>query len=300
MRELKSYREVENYTIADIGNHIKDSKDYQIVSATVKGIEKDRHPIYITEMKGKQDQYTIPVMYVEDIYDYYQETKSLDGAVKYFAARFDDAKKVKSQQDLQDLAMLLCRDPLLYRRNVVAFFVRQDDPSLAQRDHINMGDLSLVYFISMERFGASGAVPVNENTKRVMPFAKSPEELLPMAIENREDIDPMVIRDYSKDYQHLAAGITVYQVTTKEKAHGSISILYKQTQDFLSEKMGEGYYVIPISTEYCLAVKLPAIADISQIAEKLCLEEEKNGGIPDAKKLTHSVYRVENGLIELI
>ncbi len=150
-----------------------------------------------------------------------RSTKDEEAAIRYFADLFAKAQAPKTNESIQDLALLLCRDPLLFRRNVVGWFVRKDDPAAKDRPSLVFGDLALIFFVSLERFGTPGAVPIRDATKSRMPFCPDAEALAELAADNRSDIDPMVIRDLSEEYQRFAEGSAVYQISTMMGEHGS-------------------------------------------------------------------------------
>lgn len=296
-REIKPFEEVLQDTLSGISAMLPRNKEgWQVLCDTRPGVKKDRHPVTIASAGRKEEGYVIPVFCAEDVYDYYRSTKDEEAAIRYFADLFAKAQAPKTNESIQDLALLLCRDPLLFRRNVVGWFVRKDDPAAKDRPSLVFGDLALIFFVSLERFGTPGAVPIRDATKSRMPFCPDAEALAELAADNRSDIDPMVIRDLSEEYQRFAEGSTVYQISTMMGEHGCAAILYRSTQDFLQAHLGEEGVLLPVGTDTCLAVKVPGPVNFQTIKEEFLLNEEKAGKIPMNKRLSHTAYRLQDGV----
>ena len=300
-RELLSFEEVLQDTLSGLGALLpKNKAGWQILSDKREGLAGAHHPVTIVPAGSEDPGYRIPVFDGEDVYGYYRATKDEKAAIQYFADLYQRALQQKSADDLQDLALLLCRDPLLFRRNTVAWLVRADDPAAKDRPKILFGDLALIVFVSLERFGVEGAVPIKESTKVRMPFCKEAKDLYPQAMDNRSDIDPMVIRDLSEEYAPLLGGGKIYQVTTMTGAHGASAILYASTRAFLEKHLGERYLVLPVGTDTCLALTAPGPVSVPALAEKICREEEIRGKIPPEKRLTHTAYCWEGDTLQPI
>lgn len=295
-REQKSFEEVLQDTLSGIGALLPENRaGWQVFCDTREGTAKERHPITITAAGREDTGYVIPVFNAEDVYDYYRSTKDEEAAIRYFADLFAKSRTPKNAEALQDLALLLCRDPLLFRRNVVGWFVRKDDPSAGERPRLIFGDLALIFFVSLERFGTPGAVSIRDATKSRMPFCPDAKTLAVWAADNRSDIDPMVIRDLSGEYQELSKGAAVYQISTMMGEHGSCAILYRSTQDFLRKHLGEEGILLPVGTDTCLAVKVPGPVRFRTVREAFLLHEEREGKIPESRKLSHSAFRYQGG-----
>lgn len=293
---LKTFDEVMQEALSGLSEKLpKGGSGWQVLCDKREGWQGIRHPITIAQAGRKEEGYVVPVFDAEDVYDYYKETRDLDAALNYFADLYNKAVSPKTQSALQDLALLLCRDPLLLRRNLVGWFVRNEKDKTAGRLHRDFGSLSLIYFISLERFGVQGAVPITDATMSRIPFLPDEKALPRIAADNREDIDPMIIRDLSKEYQDVASGIRVFQVTTLFGERGSGAILYRGAQDFLKRELGEHYYVLPVSSSACLALTVPVPVSFSSIRQKLVETEIREGHIPAEKRLTDDAFSMESG-----
>ena len=236
-------------------------KDYlpQEYQAKISAIDKTNRKVDGVVFRGGKLQNCSPVIYVEDLYKAYEETKDLDRILK-------DIKNVfmNALEHMPNVNNFMDRE--FIKQNVVFQLINteQNKEKLEQLPHREFLDLSIVYKVIVQNddTNIAGGL-INNYLAKELGFSE--QDLFELAKENTTRMFPLVIRDMGELIGTDSLGM--YVITNTVSNNGSVGMLYDDKLSLIAKELNSDLYVIPSSIHEVIAIK--SNMDVDGIAKMI-------------------------------
>lgn len=246
-----------------------------------------------------------PTIYVNKMYEQYQETGSLDATLHVAAAEYTEILE-KTMITKPEIDINRMKDNVIF----VLVNTEQNKELLEGVPNKPFQDLSVIFrwVVSQDSQGmASGIVTTDmmeqagltveslmehavENTKRICPpKISSMQEVMLESVP--DDFEPELIgmlRELEENPQE-----TTWIITTESGINGASAMLYEENIHKLAEKVGTDMYLLPSSIHEWIAVSVNR-GDPSQLAEMV--QEINMMEVKLEERLSNNVYHYDKDL----
>ncbi len=246
-----------------------------------------------------------PTIYVNKMYEQYQETGSLDATLHVAAAEYTEILE-KTMITKPEIDINRMKDNVIF----VLVNTEQNKELLEGVPNKPFQDLSVIFrwVVSQDSQGmASGIVTTDmmeqagltveslmehavENTKRICPpKISSMQEVMLESVP--DDFEPELIgmlRELEENPQE-----TTWIITTESGINGASAMLYEENLHKLAEKVGTDMYLLPSSIHEWIAVSVNR-GDPSQLAEMV--QEINMMEVKLEERLSNNVYHYDKDL----
>lgn len=246
-----------------------------------------------------------PTIYVNKMYEQYQETGSLDATLHVAAAEYTEILE-KTMITKPEIDINRMKDNVIF----VLVNTEQNKELLEGVPNKPFQDLSVIFrwVVSQDSQGmASGIVTTDmmeqagltveslmehavENTKRICPpKISSMQEIMLESVP--DDFEPELIgmlRELEENPQE-----TTWIITTESGINGASAMLYEENLHKLAEKVGTDMYLLPSSIHEWIAVSVNR-GDPSQLAEMV--QEINMMEVKLEERLSNNVYHYDKDL----
>lgn len=236
----------------------------------------------------------MPTIYIEQLYDYYQEVNDFDEVAKNIAFQMSKAlnerpsfsnieDKINDFNNLKnDVFPCICNTA----KNINA---------LNDRPHQNIGDLSVYYKVFLGK-DSNGTYTFTIDNSHIKLWGIDPNELHKIAFDNNRTkyecksiIQTLIEDGYPREFLPDDDFLTV--ASTKDKTNGAVLIADPKYMDTLKEQYGD-FYIIPSSVhEVILIPKDIANTDIECV--KHMISEVNRSEVSEAEYLSDNLYEYD-------
>lgn len=253
-------KELKNYLPEELKKMHYEVKSIDKVNRTVDAIT-------LTPIDKKKANVS-PVIYINDMYDYYNSCNDLDLVLQEFA---QSLKEGMSKADCCSVSEMKLEN---FKNNVVFQFINteQNKELLSKVPHREILDLSIIYrwVVDINENNIQSAIVKNhlieslnlneqqlfnlavDNTKRLFtPSVKNLNEVMrDMLIKQNA---PSEVID---ELTNLPITIeqTMWVISNDRGVNGAINIMYEDVLHDLSNKLNSNLYIMPSSVHECIAV----------------------------------------------
>ena len=217
----------------------------------------------------------MPNIYMDEMYELFQECQDLDRVLCKMAALIIHYTARFSTEEL-DLDLSKRKDFIVM--NLIN--TRRNQQLLKTVPHREVMDLSVIYRIIMGK-EEQGMATVMINNSIMQEMGLSREELDQAAYENTARLFPVEIFKLSD---------MLYVMTNESKLHGATTMMYREAVQMLAEKIGGDFYLIPSSIHEIMAVpkekgNLQKLVSLLEEGNRVCTQ--------DFEILSNSIYQYD-------
>lgn len=241
---------------------------------------------------------TMPVINVDNLYEYYMKNGSLDAVLKAAANVMCENMEKRIKVDLEEL------------KNNIIFQVintEQNRALLKEIPHREFLDLSIIYrwVVGMNKEEILSSIIKNDFAKS---YNLSEEEMYRLATENTRRIMPPVVESIIdavrkhcgeneivdmmlEAMEILPSTQEIWVISNTREIDGASSILYDSILSELAEKIESNFYIIPSSIHEVIAIAVPYVQNpnvLSDMVHEINMEEVKIN-----ERLSNQVYRYD-------
>lgn len=249
-----------------------------------------------------------PTIYIDDMYACYQETQSLDAALRSGAEFMAEAMERPDVRELPDLNLARAKDNIVFQ----LVNTMHNGEMLAEMPSRHFQDLSIIYkwIVEMDDNGVKSAPVTNtlagklgmdegqlfqcamENTRRLLPpVVRRLDEMMKEAFG--EGLDPEMMELVLEDITPERA---LWVISNTRGINGAGSMLYEQELHKLAEDLGSDLYILPSSVHEVLAVS----TDVGDPEELAGMVAQVNlAEVPMEDRLSNQVYHYDKDLRRL-
>lgn len=248
--------------------------EYQPKIHTVRKVNEEKDTLIM--MPGKSSDITaMPNIYLDDMYEEFQQNEDLDLVLRLMAAMVVQYTGSFRPGDVE-LDFKEKKDSIVM--NLIN--TERNKTLLEAVPHENLMDLSVVYRIIMSR-EKDGMATVLVTDDLLKEIGLSHEELAKVAYENTGRMFPVEIIKLSD---------ALYVMTNEAKVHGATTILYDEAVHRLSDQIGGNFYLIPSSIHEVMAVPEHLIEPKKLV---LMLEEGNTVCSHKSEILSNTIYHYD-------
>lgn len=257
-------------------------------------------------ISGEKGITASPTIYINDMYEYYQQCGSLQNTLQSAAAAMEQIFKEVPQITSLDTADV--KDHIIFR----LVNTEQNRELLKTVPSREFEDLSIIYFwvIKIDEEGIQSCIVKNDMAKR---FGMSEEQLFHAAAENTRRILPptveslndiackMMIADgvpeaVAEEIAGERQEISMWIISNDRLIYGSASMLYEDKLHTLAEQLGTDLYILPSSVNEVIAVPADE-GDPNLLAQMV--SEANMDQLPLEERLSNQVYHYDKDLRKL-
>lgn len=283
-------------------------EEYQGMSVDVHSVNKVNRVLDgLCLVGGDEGRNVSPTMYINDMYENYQETENLQLVLRNAAKAMD--KAFAEAPEVPPIDYDNAKDNIVFQ----LVNTTQNEAMLANTPHRDFQDLSVIYrwVIKVEKDGIQSTV-VHDNLAKKL--GMNEEQLFKAAVENTRRILPPVVRSmedvlremFTKDGMPLEmADVLIGEmpqdrmmwiISNDRGVNGAISMLYEDQLHKLAEKLETDLYILPSSVHEVIAVS----ADMGDPYELAQMVNEVNMSQVDLdERLSNQVYHYDKDLRKL-
>lgn len=217
-----------------------------------------------------------PTIYINDMYESYQENNELDYTIRRWANAF--VKKCEREKNRIVKKYKCNKDNIVFQ----LINTDQNKKMLADVPHREFNDLSIIYRGIIDRREGIVSSTLIDNSFAEM-LGLTERDLFTLAVVNTQRLFPPVIKSITEVIKELLIkkGIPVmvadtmvkdidddepmYVITNSMKINGAASVLYENNLHELAERLESDLYLIPSSVHEMIAVSTK-IGDPYEIA----------------------------------
>lgn len=283
-------------------------EEYQGMSVDVHSVNKVNRVLDgLCLVGGDEGRNVSPTMYINDMYENYQETENLQLVLRNAAKAMDRA--------FAEAPVVPSIDYLSAKDNIVFQLVNtmQNEDMLETMPHRDFQDLSVIYrwVIKVDESGIQSTV-VHDNLAKKLGMDE--EQLFKAAVENTRRILPPVVKSmndvlremFTKDgmppemaeamFGEIPQDRMMWVISNDRGVNGAISMLYEDQLHKLAEKLETDLYILPSSVHEVIAVS----TDMGDPYELAQMVSEINMDQVDLdERLSNQVYHYDKDLRKL-
>lgn len=240
-------------------------EEYRDMELLVHPVEKVNRTLDgLNLISGEKGITASPTIYINDMYEYYQQCGSLQNTLQSAAAAMEQIFKEVPQIPSLDTADV--KDHIIFR----LVNTEQNRELLKTVPSREFEDLSIIYcwVIKMDEEGIRSSIVKNDMAKRLgmseeqlfHAAAENTRRILPPTVESLNDIvcKMMIADGVPKEMAEEIAGkqqeISMWIISNDRKIQGSASMLYEDKPHTLAEQLGTDLYILPSSVNEVIAV----------------------------------------------
>lgn len=188
-------------------------------------------------MKG--DKEMSPVCSVEELYGKYKNGMSMEAISDMLLSIFD-----KSSEIQMDLGLFRQWDAMKGRLRMKLVNYEANSERLVAVPHVRFYDMAIVFYLRLARDEQEAAV-LNVDNGFMADWNVTGEELYRTAYANMAQSVSFYVGAYRKD---------ALFILSEEKENGAAALLFRDSLEKIREKMGGGYYALPVTGFEIVAV----------------------------------------------
>lgn len=263
-----NYEEFKKTVEKELKNYLPE--ELKKMHCEVKSIDKINRTvdaITLTPIDKKKANVS-PVIYINDMYDYYNSCNDLDLVLQDFAQSLEEGM---SKADCCSVSEMKLEN---FKNNVVFQFINteQNKELLSKVPHREILDLSIIY---------RWVVDINENNIQSA-IVKNPlieslnlneQQLFNLAVDNTKRLFTPSVKNFNEVMRDmlikqnapsevineminipLPLEQNVWVISNDKNINGAINIIYKDVLHDLANKLNSNLYIMPSSVHECIAV----------------------------------------------
>lgn len=246
-----------------------------------------------------------PTIYVNKMYEQYQETGSLDATLHVAAAEYTEILE-KTMITKPEIDINRMKDNVIF----VLVNTEQNKELLESVPNKPFQDLSVIFrwVVSQDSQGMASSIVTTDMMEQA---GLTLESLMEHAVENTKRICPpkissmqeVMLESVPDDFEPELIGMlreleenpqeTTWIITTESGINGASAMLYEENLHKLAEKVGTDMYLLPSSIHEWIAVSVNR-GDPSQLAEMV--QEINMMEVKLEERLSNNVYHYDKDL----
>lgn len=249
-----------------------------------------------------------PTLYLDNMYEHYQESQNIDTTLSYFAGvivdAYSNAESVVPINGVDDLT----EDKIIFE------LVNTDANAdrLSTVPHRDYMDLSIIYRYRFESGDSVQTVLIDNKLMEMKGYSE--EQLYDIAYANTERITPTVVLpmrevikgmmlDDGMDPEMVDTMLGVGEsdpmvvISNSSKSNGAACMLYEDALEKACEMLGGNCYILPSSIHELIAVP-QASTDPDELANMV--HEVNEGQVKPNERLSNSVYMYDKELKKVL
>lgn len=283
-------------------------EEYQDMRVDVHSVNKVNRVLDGLCLVGDDEGRNVsPTLYINDMYEKYQDTENLQLVLRNAAKAMDRA--------FAEAPAVPSIDYSSAKDNIVFQLVNtmQNEDMLATMPHRDFQDLSVIYrwVVKVDESGIQSTVVHDNLAKRL---GMDEEQLFKAAVENTRRILPPVVKSmndvlremFTKDgmppemaetmFGEIPQDRMMWVISNDRGVNGAISMLYEDQLHKLAEKLETDLYILPSSVHEVIAVS----TDMGDPYELAQMVSEINMDQVDLdERLSNQVYHYDKDLRKL-
>lgn len=272
---MMNFEEFKEYVKDNILDYLP--KQYEDAQVTINSVVKNNDTVLDGVQILAANSNISPVIYMNQAYENYQNGMEVDKIVGKLADCFIESRTVENSFDVGQLG-----DYEQMKDKIVCRLVNQEanEQRLSNAPFTPIEDLAVTYHIlvSQDQDGMGSIMITNTmqeqygvDTKTIHEQAfQNMERLDPINFQNLNDVmvgimTPDIMEQYGVDEEQAkemvhdmipapTEGPEIYCLTTKSKINGAVCIANPNVQEFVAEKLGGDYFILPSSVHETLIV----------------------------------------------
>lgn len=249
-----------------------------------------------------------PTLYINDMYERYQEIDNIDYVLKSTMEKFQEVYEHGIY--LEDIV-----EKNGFEQNVIFQLINteQNKELLEDLPHREFQDLSVIYrwMLEHDKLGTASFIIHNDMAEQM---GVNEEKLYELAYENTKRIFPPVVRTMREVVAELMFGndapeelvdmmfedepteTKMYIISNAQKVNGAVSMLYKEEFQELANELEDDLLVMPSSVHELIAVKAGGwdVYELAAMVEEINMEQ-----VNLCDRLSNQVYCFDRGSGEL-
>lgn len=308
---MLNFEEFKKYIVENITEYLP--QQYEKARISIDRIVKNNDMVLDGLRIFPENTNVVPVLYVNQEYERYKEGENLDEIVGKLADQFVAAKFEEMPVNVASLS-----DYEQVKDRVICRLVNRE----ANRERLSnapftpMEDLAVTYHVLMTE-GSDGIGSIMITNALMEKYGIDVETLHTQAIENMDRLTPvkfetledmmlnMMTPEFVKEYdvsEDVARkkiremfpphdGPEVYCLTNESQINGASVIVKPETQEYVSERLGGDFFILPSSIHEVLVVKKSD--DMSYEELQSMVQEVNHGVVSPDEILSNHVYQYD-------
>ena len=271
---MMNYEEFRDYTKDNILDYLPER--YENAKVTINTVVKNNDTVLDGIQILTADSNISPVIYVNRVYESYQNGMDVDEIVEKLADRFSDSRSIGNTFDIGRLEQY---DQV--KEQIVCRLVNKEsnEQRLSNVPFTSMEDLAVTYHIMvsqnqdeigsilitnamMERYGVDTETlhaKAVENMPRLAPIEFKSLNAVIMEIMTpdfmvQSGVSEEQAQEMMRNVFPDAPGPDVYCLTNTSKINGASCIVSPEVQEYVSEQLGGDFFILPSSVHELLVV----------------------------------------------
>ena len=286
-RKMKDIQGFSEYLAGAIGERLEE-KDHRKLDVrpgeVIKTNDQKLHCLNITS----DEEQAAPVVYIDTLFERYEEGESIDELADEAYYVTLDILEAELPPDVLDMYEDVGRENL----SIHVLGTERNREYLKTHMHRDLGNGFAAVCDIRVSDGMGGAWRTTLTYDNMDMVGDDEDEVMEYAMSNSAYIDPPVMFSIEKMVKmmetnrysgmagiHVSPGTSCYILTNKSKWYGASSLFYPGMAKEIAEKIGEGYYALPVS-----------------LSEFYIIPESKDrAGI---KKLSRTLYEANRSVVD--
>lgn len=249
----------------------------------------------------KGDEDISPNIYLDSFYERFENGESMQELMQEVAGVFKEAKRPEIKPDKLPLDYSSIKDKLTFR----LLELKRNRMYLVNTPYMPVGNgLALVCDVKLKS-GEDGEWRTTITKDMMEKYGYDKRQLFLDGLKNVQNVDPPVMMDMERNMfgvSHsnvldtegpLYERSNMYVLSNASGVLGASALFYPEIQEQISEKIGEGYYVLPSSLHEVIVVPESAGFDAGQLTDMV---KDANSSVVAPKDvLSDSVYHFDMG-----
>ncbi len=269
------------------------------IHKTVKNNGKVRRGIVIENPRVNIS----PTIYLEEFYERFCNKESLESIVKDVMSFYESVKYEESWDTANVENYDAVQDKIVFK----IIHTKRNEELLATVPHINLLDLSIVFYVLLEvkKDGTATMLIRNEHLKI---WRIEENELFPLACENGQQLLPAQILTMQETIEELANPEqkrprnlleepkevfrdAIYVLTNSIRSFGAGCIMYPGLLEKVGLLLGENYYILPSSVHEWILV--PESKGLDPEKMNMMVQEVNKTQVEEEEQLSDHIYFYE-------
>lgn len=308
---MLDFEKFKDYIVENITEYLP--QQYEDARISIDKIVKNNDMVLDGLHIFQENTNVTPVIYVNQEYERYKEGENLDEIVGKLADRFVEAKFEEMPINVADLS-----DYEQVKDRVICRLVNRESnrERLSNAPFTPMEDLAVTYHVLMTE-GSDGIGSIMITNALMEEYGIDVETLHTQAMGNMDKLTPvkletledmmlnMMTPEFVKEYgvsEELARekisemfpphdGPEIYCLTNESQINGAAVIANPKTREFVSERVGGDFFILPSSIHELLIVSKSY--DMSYEELQSMVQEVNRGMVSPDEILSNHVYQYE-------
>lgn len=301
-----NYEEFKNVVVQEFLQYLPE--EYQHLTLKIVLVEKvNMVKDGVTLIDGDKESWVSPTIYVEDMYESYQESQDYQKVFEDVAAVMASVLKdpiVNGKLDFQDAG-----DNIVFQ----LINTEQNKGLLNSLPHREFHDLSIIYrwIVGRDECGMQSVVIRKELMKQL---GLNEEQMFKLAVANYKRILPPTVRSMDEIMREAfgdegmpeelaeimlpehSADETMWVISNDAKINGAASMLFDDTLQEVAKKMDSDLYIMPSSVHETIAisVNMGEPYELAKMVNEINMNE-----VSLDERLSNQVYHYDKELHKL-